>query len=110
MLRCTLGTLPTTLISSAETLEQTRRSILTTMTKQQLIEQVASTTGQAKTDVERVFEALIEKASGALAAGDNVYFRGLGILEAKETKARTGRNPATGQASKYPPAGRPLSA
>lgn len=79
--------------------------MLTSVTKQQLIEQVAGATGQAKTDVERVYDALIEKAAGALAAGEKVEMRGLGIFEAKETKARMGRNPSTG-ASIEIPAGR----
>src|SRR3954447_19086529 len=33
----------------------------------------------------------------ALASGDRVELRGFGIFEAKVTKARTGRNPATGE-------------
>jgi nucleoid DNA-binding protein len=70
--------------------------MLTAMTKQQLIEQVASATSQSKADVERMYEAIVEKVSGALAAGEKVEMRGLGIFEAKETKARTGRNPSTG--------------
>ncbi len=66
------------------------------MTKQQLLEQIVGTTGLSRPDVERVYEAFIEKTSGALVAGEKVELRGLGIFEPKETKARTGRNPATG--------------
>jgi nucleoid DNA-binding protein len=76
--------------------------MLTAMTKQQLIEQVAATTGQSKTDVERLYEALVEKTASALAAGEKVEMRGLGIFEAKETKARTGRNPSTGASIEIP--------
>jgi DNA-binding protein HU-beta len=72
--------------------------MLTAMTKQQLIEQVVAATGQSKTDVERVYDAIIEKTAGALASGEKVEMRGLGIFESKETKARTGRNPSTGAA------------
>jgi nucleoid DNA-binding protein len=67
------------------------------MTKQQLIEQVSATTGQTKADVERTLEAILEKTAQALVAGDKVEFRGLGILAGKDTKARTGRNPSTGE-------------
>ena len=67
------------------------------MTKPQLIESVSSATGQPKSDVERTLEAILDRASNALAAGDRVELRGFGIFEAKETKARTGRNPATGE-------------
>jgi nucleoid DNA-binding protein len=66
------------------------------VTKQQLIEQVAVATGQSKSDVERVYEAIIEKVSARLAAGEKVEMRGLGVFEAKETKERTGRHPKTG--------------
>jgi DNA-binding protein HU-beta len=76
--------------------------MLTSMTKQQLIEHVVGATGQLRTDVERVYEAIVEKASGALAAGEKVEMRGLGIFEAKEMKARTGRNPGTGEIIEIP--------
>jgi len=72
------------------------------MTKQQLIEQVAGATSQSRADVERFYEAIVEKVSGALAAGEKVEMRGLGIFEAKETKARIGRNPGTGEAIEIP--------
>lgn len=71
--------------------------MLAIMTKQQLIEQVAGDVGQSTTDVERLCEVIFKKMSGALAAGEKVEVRGFGIFEAKETKARTGRNPATGE-------------
>jgi len=67
------------------------------MTKPQLVESVASATGQTKSEVERILEAILDRASSALASGDRVELRGFGIFEAKVTKARTGRNPATGE-------------
>jgi nucleoid DNA-binding protein len=76
--------------------------MLTAMTKQQLVEQVAAAAGQSKTDVERLYEVLIEQVSGALAAGEKVEMRGFGIFEAKQTKARTGRNPSTGESIQIP--------
>ena len=72
------------------------------MTKQQLIEHVAGDAGQPKTDVERIYEAIFERVSGALAAGERIEVRGFGIFEAKETKARSGRNPATGESIEIP--------
>jgi DNA-binding protein HU-beta len=71
--------------------------MLAVMTKQQLIEQVAGDVGQSRADVERLCEAIFQRMSAALAAGEKVEVRGFGIFEAKETKARTGRNPATGE-------------
>jgi len=72
------------------------------MTKQELIEQVVGGTGQLKSDVERIYEAIFQGMSGALAAGERIEVRGFGIFEAKETKARTGRNPATGESIDIP--------
>jgi nucleoid DNA-binding protein len=76
--------------------------MLTAVTKLQLIEQVAAGTGQSKPDIERVYEAIVEQVSGALAAGEKVEMRGLGVFEAKQTKARTGRNPRTGESIDIP--------
>ena len=72
------------------------------MTKPQLVESVSAATGQGKPEVERTLEAILERASAALAGGDRVELRGFGIFEAKETKARTRRNPATGASLEIP--------
>jgi nucleoid DNA-binding protein len=72
------------------------------MTKQQFIEQVANTSGHTKAEVESIYEAIIETLSGVLAAGVKVDMRGLGVFEAKDMKARTGRNPATGESIEIP--------
>src|SRR4051812_8679767 len=68
------------------------------MTKSQLIDSVATATGQSKADTERTLEAILEATAQALAAGERIDFRGFGTLTPKETKARTGRNPRTGEA------------
>jgi nucleoid DNA-binding protein len=72
------------------------------MTKLQLIESVASATGEPKTQIEKIIEATLDRITNALVSGDKVDLRGLGIFEAKETKARTGRNPSTGEAIDIP--------
>jgi DNA-binding protein HU-beta len=72
------------------------------MTKAQLIESVSTAIGQTKSEVERILDAILDRASNALAAGDRVELRGFGIFEAKATKARTGRNPATGATIQIP--------
>jgi nucleoid DNA-binding protein len=76
--------------------------ILTAMTKEQLIERVAGDTGQSKSDVEGIYEAIFQGISGALAAGERIEVRGFGIFETKQTKARTARNPATGATIEIP--------
>jgi DNA-binding protein HU-beta len=72
------------------------------MTKPQLIESVSTAIGQSKAEVERALEAILDRASNAMAAGDRVELRGFGVFEAKESKARTGRNPATGDSIDIP--------
>lgn len=72
------------------------------MTKVQLIESVAAATGQPKNEIEKMLEATLDRVSNALVSGDKVDLRGLGIFEAKETKARMGRNPSTGAAIEIP--------
>ncbi len=72
------------------------------MTKTQLIESVSADTGQTKSDIERTLDAILDRASSALTAGERVELRGFGIFEAKQTKARTGRNPATGASMEIP--------
>jgi integration host factor subunit beta len=72
------------------------------MTKQQLMDQVVDDTGQTRTDVERLYEATFLRMSRALEAGERIEVRGFGIFEVKETKARTGRNPATGEMMEIP--------
>jgi DNA-binding protein HU-beta len=72
------------------------------MTKPQLIESVATATGQPKAEIEKTLEAILDRISNALVNGDRVELRGLGILEPRETKARTGRNPSTGASIEIP--------
>jgi DNA-binding protein HU-beta len=72
------------------------------MTKPQLIESVATATGQPKTEIEHTLEAILDRMSSALVSGERIELRGFGIFEAKETKARTGRNPSTGAAIEIP--------
>ena len=72
------------------------------MTKQQLIDQVVDDTSQTRTDVERLYEAIFARMSNALEADEKIEVRGFGIFEAKEAKARTGRNPATGETMEIP--------
>lgn len=67
-----------------------------------MVETVSTATGQTKADVERTLQAILDTASQALASGERVELRGFGIFESKETKARTGRNPSTGQTIEIP--------
>ncbi len=67
------------------------------MTKNQLIDAVANTSGHTKKDLEGVIDAVLEHISEALGKGEKVDLRGFGSFVAKEKKARQGRNPKTGE-------------
>src|SRR3954453_2868137 len=66
------------------------------MTKQQLIEAIAGSERNKK-DVADVVDSLVAEVSKALASGERVDLRGFGSFVPKETKARQGRNPKTGE-------------
>lgn len=71
------------------------------MNKAELIEAVAQnccTKKEAQTAVESVFEAI----KGSLKKKDQVAISGFGTFKVKETKARMGRNPKTGESIQIP--------
>jgi len=67
------------------------------MGKSELIKAIASRTGQTQAAVEDVLTELVETVKVELAAGDSVKIMGFGEWSVKETAARTGRNPKTGE-------------
>jgi DNA-binding protein HU-beta len=73
------------------------------MNKQQLIDAVAQkaklTPAQARKAVNAVFSPDPGKGliSGALASGDKVSIARFGVFETRQRRARTGRNPKTGE-------------
>jgi len=68
------------------------------VTKTQLIDAVANTSGHTKKDLEVVIDSVLEHMGEALAKGEKVDLRGFGSFSSKDKKARTGRNPKTGEA------------
>lgn len=67
------------------------------MGKSELIKAIAGRTGQTQAAVEDVLTELVETVKVELAAGDSVKIVGFGEWSVKETAARTGRNPKTGE-------------
>lgn len=63
------------------------------MNKQELIE--ASHT--SRSDSKKMLDAFLETVTETLAQGDNVQLIGLGTFKSTERKARSGRNPRTGE-------------
>ena len=71
------------------------------MNKSELVDALAKATGMTKSDAGRAIDALFSTDGGviakALRKGDRVQITGFGTFETKKRKARTGRNPRTGQ-------------
>ena len=74
------------------------------MNKSELVDALAESTSMTKADAGRAVDALFSPDGGiiakALKKGNRVQITGFGTFEAKNRKARTGRNPRTGQTIK----------
>jgi DNA-binding protein HU-beta len=71
------------------------------MNKSDLVDALADATGMTKADAGRAVDSLFSPDGGIIAKtlkrGGRVQITGFGTFEAKNRKARTGRNPRTGQ-------------
>ncbi|HSM60985.1 MAG TPA: HU family DNA-binding protein [Longimicrobiales bacterium] len=71
------------------------------MNKSDLVDALADATGMTKADAGRAVDALFGPDGGIIAntlkRGGRVQITGFGTFEAKQRKARTGRNPRTGE-------------
>jgi DNA-binding protein HU-beta len=72
------------------------------MTKADLIESVAAKLDLPKGQAERAVNLVFEDIVKALRGGDKVNVSGFGTFAVSERKARTGRNPKTGEAIDIP--------
>ena len=72
------------------------------MTKADLIESVAVKLDLPKGQAERVVQLVFDDIVQALRNGDKVNISGFGTFAVSERKARTGRNPKTGEAIDIP--------
>jgi DNA-binding protein HU-beta len=74
------------------------------MNKSDLVDSLADKTGITQADASRAVDALFSTDEGiiarALKKGDRVQITGFGTFEARKRKARTGRNPRTGESIK----------
>lgn len=68
------------------------------MNKTQLIQAIAEKSGLTKTQATTALNAFEDSITEALKAGSDVAILGFGTFSIKERAARTGRNPATGEA------------
>lgn len=75
------------------------------MNKTELIDIVAKKSGMTKIETESLVTAILETIVEAVSKGDRVTLVGFGSFEARERKARYGRNPKSGE-KLYIPAAR----
>lgn len=78
------------------------------MNKAELVEKVAERTGLSSRDARVIVDAIFDPdpkiglIASELLAGEKVAISGFGTFEARERKARSGRNPHTGQTLDIP--------
>lgn len=66
------------------------------MTKAEIAQRIAQSTGLTQTDTAAAIDGFIEAVSRALEEGDRVELRGFGTFKVVRRAARTGRNPRAG--------------
>lgn len=77
------------------------------MNKSELVEALAEKMDTTKADAQRTIDAIFDTKDGVLTKtlkkGERVQITGFGTFETRKRKARTGRNPRTGEEIKIGP-------
>ncbi|MBI1714948.1 DNA-binding protein [Lactobacillus crispatus] len=68
-----------------------------TISKKQLVDQIAAKTDATKTDINTILYAYIDVVKSNVAEGNKVQLVGFGAFELRHRAARKGRNPQTGK-------------
>ncbi len=69
-------------------------------TKNNVIDNVSKEMEMSRKQVEKIYNGLVKNITDAISGGHTVALPDLGIFGSKERKARSGRNPKTGDALK----------
>ena len=77
------------------------------MNKQDLVNQVADSSGLSKSDASKAVESVFETISSTLKDGGDVRLVGFGTFSVSQRKASTGRNPRTGEPMTIPASTQP---
>lgn len=72
------------------------------MNKEQILENMAKEASISKAAAKRALESFMEAVTMSLKKGDKVALTGFGSLTVSKRKARTGRNPQTGESLQIP--------
>ena len=77
------------------------------MNKQDLVSQVADTSGLSKSDASKAVESVFDTITSTLKDGGDVRLVGFGTFSVSQRKASTGRNPRTGEPMTIPASTQP---
>ena len=67
------------------------------MKKSDLVDLVAVKLSLPRPQVEQTFESLLDAIADGLSKGERIDIRGFGAFQIRESAARSGRNPRTGE-------------
>jgi integration host factor subunit beta len=68
---------------------------MSTITKKELIDRIADSTGHRRVQVKRVVQQFLDEIISELGKGNRLEFRDFGVFETKLRKARRAQNPKT---------------
>lgn len=72
------------------------------MNRDEILEGIMRAAGISKANINRFYDGLVELAKKKLAQDGEFVFPGLGVLRVRVRKARSGRNPKTGESIQIP--------
>lgn len=70
------------------------------MNKTEMIAAMAEKAGMSKVDAKKALEAFMCTVEGEMKAGNKISLPGFGTFSVKDSPARTGKNPKTGEVIK----------
>jgi len=73
------------------------------MTKKDIVLKITDMTGIKQVDVKTIVQKTFDVIVDSLIRGEKVELRNFGVFKIKERKARSGRNPRTGESVPVPP-------
>ena len=73
------------------------------MTKKDIVLKITDMTGIKQVDVKTIVQKTFDVIVDSLVRNEKVELRNLGVFKIKERKARSGRNPRTGESVPVPP-------
>lgn len=74
-----------------------------TVTKKELIDQIAEATDQKRVVVKRIVQSFLDNIIVELGKGNRLEFRDFGVFEVKQRRARKAQNPKTLEPVQVPP-------